>query len=89
MSAIPKFNALVSPSDTITVESVLFSPLFQYVLSKKLDDHRFHSILMASSPANKARLLSTSAPHAVSLLSVVPSVGLDLHLDPAELYTGG
>ena len=39
---------------------------------------------MTSSPANKARLLSASAPHASSWLSVVPSVGQGLHLDPAE-----
>ena len=39
---------------------------------------------MTSSPANKARLLSASAPHASSWLSVVPSVGSGLHLDPAK-----
>ena len=39
---------------------------------------------MTSSPANKARLLSASAPHASSWLSVTPSLGLGLHLDPAE-----
>ena len=72
-----KFNA-------ITVESVLSSPLSQHVLCKKLDDHLFQSNLMTSSPANKARLLSASAPHASSWLSVVPSLGLGLHLDPAE-----
>eukprot|EP00731_Ephydatia_muelleri_P009283 Em0004g1621a len=77
LSAILKFNA-------ITVESVLSSPLSQHVLCKKLDDHLFQSNLMTSSPANKARLLSASAPHASSWLSVVPSLGLGLHLDPAE-----
>ena len=41
-------------------------------------------MLMTSSPANKARLLSASAPHARSWLSVIPSVRLGLHLDPAE-----
>ena len=39
--------------------------------------------LMTSSPANKVRLLSASAPHASSWLLVVPSLGLGLH-DPAE-----
>ena len=53
------------------MESVLSSPLSQHALHKKLDDHLFQSILMTSSPANKARLLSASAPHAISWLSVV------------------
>eukprot|EP00731_Ephydatia_muelleri_P029714 Em0021g237a len=56
----------------------------EHALSKKLDDHLFQSVLTTSSPANKARLLSASAPHASSWISVVPSVGLGLHLDPAE-----
>ena len=42
-------------------------------------------LLEASSPADKARLLSVSAPHAASWLLVTPSPGLDLHLDPNEL----
>ena len=43
------------------MESVLSSPL-SHALCKKLDDHLFQSILMTSTPANKARLLSASAP---------------------------
>ncbi|KAL5474501.1 hypothetical protein EMCRGX_G026456 [Ephydatia muelleri] len=39
LSAISKFNALVSPTEAITVESVLSSPLSQHALCKKLDDH--------------------------------------------------
>ena len=42
---------------------------------------------MTSSPANKARLLSSSAAHASSWLSVVPSVGLALQLDSSEFHT--
>ena len=42
-------------------------------------------LLETSSPADKARLLSESAPHAASWLVVTPSPGLDLHLDPNEL----
>ena len=34
--------------------------------------------------ANKAHLLSASAPYASSWLSVVPKLGLGLHLDPAK-----
>ena len=69
LSAISKFNALVSPTEAITVESVLSSPLSQHALCKKLDDHLFQSILMT---CNKARLLSASAPHASLWLSVSP-----------------
>ena len=53
-SAFLKFNALVSPTEAITVESVLSSPLSQHALCKKLDDNLVQSILMTSSPANKA-----------------------------------
>eukprot|EP00731_Ephydatia_muelleri_P000989 Em0001g989a len=74
LSAISKFNALVSPTEAITVESVLSSSLAQHALCKMLDDHLFQSILMTSSPANKARLLSSSASQASSWLSVVPSL---------------
>eukprot|EP00731_Ephydatia_muelleri_P003042 Em0001g3042a len=55
------------------------------VLSKKLEDHQFSLLLEASALADKARLLSVSAPHAASWLLVTPSPGLDLHLDPNEL----
>ena len=64
VSAISKFNVLVSPSDFLTVQSSISSPLFQHALSKKLDGYLFQSMLMTSSPANEARLLSASAPHA-------------------------
>ena len=48
LSAISKFNALVSLTEAITVESVLSSPLSQHALCKKLDDHLFQSVLMNS-----------------------------------------
>jgi hypothetical protein len=41
----------------------------------------FNLLLETSSNADQARLLSVSAPHASSWLSVLPSQGLDLHLD--------
>ena len=44
----------------------------------------FHGLLESASPANKARLLSESAPHAAAWLSVVPSIELGLHLEPNE-----
>ena len=67
------------------MEAITASPIHQRVLSKKLEDHQFSLLLEASSPADKARLLSKSAPHVVSWLLVTPSPGLDLHLDPNEL----
>ncbi|KAL5500007.1 hypothetical protein EMCRGX_G011492 [Ephydatia muelleri] len=82
---IDLFNKLVSPSEVISVDAVTTSPVHQRVLSKKLEDHQFSLLLEASSPADKARLLSVSAPHAASWLLVTPSPGLDLHLDPNEL----
>ena len=39
---------------------------------------------MFSSVANKAHILSESAPHSASWLSVVPSAALGLHLEPNE-----
>ena len=39
---------------------------------------------MSSSVANKARILSESAPHSASWLPVIPSAALCLHLEPNE-----
>ena len=65
------------------MESILASP--QRILSQRLDNHSFGLVIAAATDTDKACLLSTSAPHAASWLSVVPSVGLGLHLDPNEL----
>ena len=85
--AVDFFNTLVSPSEVISVVAITASSIHQRVLymSKKLEDHQFSLLLETSSPANKARLLSVSAPHAASWLLVTPSSGLDFHLDPNEL----
>ena len=53
-------------------------------LSSKLDDHLFKVLLDMSSIADKARLLSVSSLNAGSCLSVTPSEGLGLHLDPSQ-----
>ena len=82
LQAVTRYNTQVSSQDSITVETTLASPPLQKALSKSLDDHTFQSLL--SSPVNKARILSTSAPHVGSWISVVPSTGLDLHLNNAE-----
>ena len=42
----------------------------------------FNLLLENSSTADRARLLSVSSAHASSWMSVVPSEGLGLHLDP-------
>ena len=39
--------------------------------------------MIISSVADKAHLLSVSSPHAASWLTVVPSEGLGLHLEPS------
>ncbi|KAL5509314.1 hypothetical protein EMCRGX_G004656 [Ephydatia muelleri] len=57
----------------------------QYVLCTYVR-HETHNIVLmeTSSVADKARLLSVSSPHASAWLSVVPSPGLGLSLDPNE-----
>ena len=86
--AMNTFDGLVSTQDTIIIESTADSPIPQKALSFKIDTEQFRALLDSSSPANKARLLSASAPHASSWLSVVPSEELGLHLDPHEFCVG-
>eukprot|EP00731_Ephydatia_muelleri_P023127 Em0015g710a len=78
--AILRFNAQVSPQDSITMESVLNSPPQQKSLSQKLDSFAFHSLLSSASLVNKARMLSVSSPHASSWITAIPST--KLVLDP-------
>ena len=84
VQAINLFNIQVLPSDAISVESVLSSPIKQRTLSPKLDNCLFQTLLVSSSVANKACILSESAPHSASWLSVVPSAALGLYLEPNE-----
>ena len=84
LQAVTRYNTQVSSHDSITVEATLATPPLQKALSKRLDVHTFQSLLSSSSPVNKARILSISTPHAGSWISVVPSTGLDLHLDNAD-----
>ena len=85
---VSTFNGLVSTQDTILIGSTVDSPIPQKALSFKIDTEQFRALLDSSSPANKGRLLSASASHASSWLSVVPSVELGLHLDPHEFCVG-
>ena len=82
--AVELFNSLVPSSEVISIEKVLTSPIHQKVLSNKIDSHLFNVLLEQSSPADRARLLSVSSPHAASWVSVIPSEGLGLHLQPSE-----
>ncbi|KAL5515416.1 hypothetical protein EMCRGX_G000577 [Ephydatia muelleri] len=66
------------------MEEVLTSRIHQKVLSNKIDNHLFNILYEQSSAADRARLLSVSSPHAASWVSVIPSEGLGLHLQPSE-----
>ena len=81
--------SFLPPSEAINLEALLLTPVTQKSLSSKLDDHLFKVLLDTSSIADKACLLSVSSPHAGSWLSVTPSEGLGLHLDPSRLPSSG
>ena len=81
-SAVADFNSTVPPDKALQIHSHLSASLVsQKELSSTLDTCMFNLMLETSSNANRARLLSVSAPHASSWLSVLPSQGLGLHLD--------
>ena len=82
--AVELFNPLVPLSEAVSIEEVLISPFHQKVLSCKIDNHLFNILYEQSSAADRARLLSVSSPHAASWVSVIPSEGLGLHLQPSE-----
>ena len=78
--AIIAYNSKVASHHAITAESALAYLTTQRELSSKIDEDQFKSLLGASCPADKARLLSVSAPHSSSWVSVIPSMGLGLHI---------
>ena len=82
--AVALFNSLVPSSEEVSMEEVLTSRISQKVLSNKNDNHLFNILYEQSSAAERARLLSVSFPHAASWVSVIPSEGLGLHLQPSE-----
>ena len=71
-------------ADSISEEILATSNLRQHTLSSKIEDQQFRQLFDLSSPANRARLLSVSSHHAASWLTVIPSPGLNLHLEPNE-----
>ena len=80
--AVENSNSSVALADDISNETLLQSSPSQSELSNKLDDHLFISIFSSALLPDKACLLSISASQAASWLSVTPSEGLGLHLDP-------
>ena len=82
--AVELFNSLVPSSEAVSMEEVLTSRIHQKVLSNKIDNHLFNILYEQSSAADRARLFSVSSPHAASWVSVIPSEGLGLHLQPSE-----
>ena len=68
----------------ISGDLLLHSSYSQKDLSARLENHHFDQLLLQSSPANCACLLSVSSCHAASWLSVIHSVGLNLHFEPDE-----
>eukprot|EP00731_Ephydatia_muelleri_P002068 Em0001g2068a len=74
----------LSPYTKYLKEGLAQRPPIQKAFSAKMDDFQFNQLFNSSSLADRARLLSISSPHALSWLSVVPSKGLGLHLNPDQ-----
>ena len=88
VSATQMFNSFLPPSEAINAEerrgTSVDSSHPKRASPPKLDDYLLKVLLDMSSIADKAHLLSVSSPHASSWLSVTPSEGLGLHLDPSQ-----
>ena len=87
LRSLDHFNACVSPAEAISIDELLNSPTTQKMLSTKIENKQFQLLFDASSIPNRARLMSASSNLAASWLSVIPSPGLNLHLDTAEFQT--
>ena len=84
LTSVNLFNALIPPADTITLDDIVSSPCRQHALSSKIENCQFKHLFDHSSLPDRARLLSVSSPNAVAWLSVLPSPGFNLHMDPPE-----
>ncbi|KAL5470900.1 hypothetical protein EMCRGX_G028954 [Ephydatia muelleri] len=83
--SIDDLNHIVGESEAVCVQDILNAPPRQRNLSSKIEDHQLRMLFdLASSPAQCARLLSVSSPHASAWLSVMPTPQLNLHLEPPE-----
>ena len=78
------YNQSISLQTPLTVTDVVHTKCCQKKLSSNIEYFQFTCLLNKSSLADKARLLSVSAPHSSSWLSMIPTSGQCLHLDPEE-----
>ena len=94
LHSLGHFITCVSPAELVSIEEVLDSPMNQKV-SSIIENKQFQLLYDASTIPNRARLMSVSSNFAASWLSVVPSPGLNLHLNNATMmnarcrYNGG
>ena len=68
----------------LSLDDIVSSPCRQHALSSKIVNHQFKLLFDHSSLPDRARLPSVSSPNAAAWLSVLPSPGLNLHMDPPE-----
>ena len=80
------YNQSISLETPLTVTDVVHTKCCQKKLSSNIEDVQFKCLLNKSSLADMARLLSVSAPHSFSWLSMIPTPGQCLHLDPVECH---
>ena len=83
--SIDEFNGFIADTEAICLQDILDAPPRQRHLSSKIEDHQLKVLCdHSSSPANHARLLSVSSPHASAWLSVMPNPQQNLHLESPE-----
>ena len=84
-ASVNLFNALIPSADVITLDNIVSPSCCWHALSsKEIDNHRFTLLFDHSFLPDRARLLSVSSPNSAAWLSILPSPGLNLHLDPQE-----
>ena len=69
------YNQSISLETPLTITDVVHTKCCQKKLSSNIEDIQFKCLLNKSSLADKARLLSVSAPHSSSWLSMIPTPG--------------
>jgi hypothetical protein len=86
--ALPhKSNAAELLLHSTKVPSIELLPKIQSQLSALIDKVTFGQLFEKFDDSGRARLLSLSAPHSLSWLSVLPSTKLGLKLSPEEFVT--
>ena len=84
LTSLNLFNALIPSADAITLDDIVSLPCHQHALSSKIENLQFKLLFDHSSLPDRARLLSVSSPNAAAWLSVLPSPGVNLHMDSLE-----